>query len=87
VIDQARSIKDEDNYVLLDKIQQTPDKKFYLALDMNLVENPLVYDDSTFPLSAKEKVPFVSSQINNITFSLPRVPLIYQYQKNPKVNN
>jgi hypothetical protein len=76
-------VKDEYNHLVLEKIQQTPNKKFYLALDMNLVKNPLVYDDFTFGMEEEE--PWTSSQINNITFYMPHIPVIYQYRKIAKV--
>lgn len=86
VVDEPKSIHDEFTMETLNKIRQEPNKRFYLAFDMNYVKNPMVYDDSTFGKDEEYGfVPFMSPQINNITFKFPNVPLIYQYKKTPKV--
>ena len=63
------------------KISGKVDKKLYLALDMNLVKNTAVYDDSTWNDLEHDKKPWTSPQINNISFKLPNTPLIYQNSK------
>jgi hypothetical protein len=86
IVDQPRSIVDEFTAETLNRIRQPPSKRFYLGLDMNFVENTMIYDDSTFGADDKIGFPkFTSPQINNITFEMPNAPLIYQYKKVPPV--
>ena len=58
--------------------QSKVDKQFFLALDMNVVKNPQVYDDTTWDNLENDIEPWTSPQINNITFHMPYVPLIFQ---------
>ena len=82
-IDDLRSALDKNSINYTDIISSRVDKKFYLALDMNLVKNPAVYDDATFALveSDKDPDPWTSPQINNISFHMPESPFFYQRNK------
>lgn len=53
---------------------------------MNFVANTEVYDEKTFKFYIDESTKFYSPQINNITFRLPKYPVYYQEDKNPRVN-
>ena len=75
------SEKDSFSLAYTKKIAGIPNKQVFLALDMNLVKNPEVYDDSTWENLEKDIEPWTSSQINNITFHMPNVPLLYQNNK------
>ena len=66
---------------LSNKLSGKVDKKFYLSLDMNLVKNSAVYDNETWSDLKNDEKPWTSPQINNITFHIPPVPLIYQKQR------
>lgn len=86
IADEPTSILDEYTIETLTKIRQTPNKKFYFALDMNDVPNSMIYDESTYGVDEKYGfIPFMSPQINNITFEMPQVPLIYQKKKSSPV--
>jgi len=77
------SEKDAFSLAYTQKIAGTPNKQFFLGLDMNLVKNPDVYDDSTWDNLENDQDPWTSSQINNISFHMPYVPLLYQNIKLP----
>ena len=81
-VDDVRSSeKDSFSSAYIQKITSTPNKKFFLALDMNVAKNPEVYDDSTWDNLENDEEPWTSPQINNITFHMPQSPLIYQNNK------
>ena len=82
VVDQVRSSElDSFSSSYTRKIAGNVNKKFFLALDMNVAKNPQVYDDVTWKNINNEAEPWTSPQINNITFHMPYVPLIYQNNK------
>lgn len=87
IVDQARSKPSELTSETLARISQPPNKKFFIELEMNMVENPVVYDNTTFGLDEElGYTPFMTSQLNNITFMMPSSPLIYQNRKVPPVD-
>jgi hypothetical protein len=81
VSDMRSSKLDANSSSLKKKLLSKIDKKFFLSLDMNIVKNTAVYDDLTWSNLKYDEKPWASPQINNITFGIPPVPLLYQSQK------
>ena len=44
---------------------------------MNIVKNSEVYDDETFEAREEEEEQWSSPQINNVTFHMPSLPLVF----------
>ena len=59
-------------------------KKFYIATNMNPLENPEVYNDQFYSMVMAEQENaevFLTPQLNNITFKMPKKPLLLMQDK------
>ena len=65
----------------INKISRTPDKVFYLGLNMNIMQEQDSYDQANNVQYMK-----LVQQINNITFSMPQVLALNNWEQIPKVN-
>ncbi|XP_076435749.1 uncharacterized protein LOC143275484 [Babylonia areolata] len=64
-----------------DTLKETPDRKFYVAMEFNKVDNFHFDHPELYPLSAlpREKQ-FYSPQLNHISFILPSAPPLTQFE-------
>ncbi|CAL1533176.1 unnamed protein product [Lymnaea stagnalis] len=68
-----------------DTLTAEPNKKFYLAMDFNKIDNSRFNNPSYYPLSSVvKKKQLFSPQINHITSLLPASPPLSQYDDVPK---
>ena len=62
-----------------DALKEVPDKKFYLAMDFNEIDNFRFQVPGLNPMSAVvQRMHMYSTQINHISFRLPPVPPLSQ---------
>ncbi len=75
--------EDEDFYNL---IKREPNKQFYFGMEFKKINNPEFNDPSLYPIKL---IPFneqyYTPQINEISFEMPEVPLLSQFNEIPKV--
>ncbi|XP_071116464.1 uncharacterized protein [Haliotis cracherodii] len=64
-------------------LKEKPDKKFYLAVDFNKIDNYRIHHELYYPISATEK-DLPMPQANNISNKEPPAPLLTQYNDVPK---
>lgn len=63
-----------------DSLKPVPDKKFYLAMDFNKIDNFHFHTPGLYPLNSFPKAKqLYSPQMNHISFVLPSVPLLTQF--------
>lgn len=87
-VDQLDSFIPDD-----DVLKPIPDKKFYVAMDFNMVENPRYNDKRYYPLNTMMNrhghgthgQHMMSPQLNHITFKLPSSPPLSQHSKQTEV--
>ena len=61
-------------------------KKFYLSMEFNKIDNSEFENSLYYPLSAMpSNKRLYTPQINNISMMMPPVPLLYQWDEVPKV--
>ncbi|XP_053398492.1 uncharacterized protein LOC123558060 [Mercenaria mercenaria] len=61
-------------------LKVTPDKKFYLAMDFNKIDNYHFHDVSFYPISAVERPQHLyMPQMNHVTLRLPSSPPLSQH--------
>ena len=61
-------------------LDEVPDKKFYLAMDFNKIDNYHFHDVSFYPISAVNRPNHLyMPQINHLTTKLPSSPPLTQY--------
>lgn len=83
-VDQLDSILPDD-----DVLKPIPDRKFYLAMDFNMVENPRFNDHRYYSLNTmmnrhghgEHAQHMLSPQINHISFKMPSSPPLSQSSK------
>ena len=62
-------------------LKATADKKFYLSMDFQKIDNLRLNDPELYPLAAIDnKMHIYSPQINHISSRLPSSPLLSQYE-------
>jgi hypothetical protein len=75
--------EDEDFY---DLIKREPNKQFYFGMEFKKINNPEFNDPSLYPIKL---IPFneqyYTPQINEISFEMPEVPLLSQFNEILKV--
>ncbi|KAL3872010.1 hypothetical protein ACJMK2_039981 [Sinanodonta woodiana] len=73
----------------LDQIKRAPDRKFYIAIDFNQVNNYHYLDEEYYPLSlilhgGHGNSHLMPMQMNRITFTFPNSPPLTQYNDVPE---
>ena len=64
-----------------DSLRKVPDKKFYVAMDFNRIDNFHFNVPGLYPLSAVvRQKQLLSPQMNHISFTLPPVPPLTQFE-------
>jgi len=72
-----------DSYALQ---QEIPDKKFYLGMDFNKIDNYHFNDKAFYPIVAVENPDkLFTPQMNHISLTLPHAPLLTQLDDIPEV--
>lgn len=88
-MDEMRAIPDFETAQFLKKIKTSPNpKKYYLAMEFNKINNPEFQNERYYSLSTiKEynRTLLYSTQINNITMEMPSTPILFNWNKIPKV--
>ncbi|XP_070174008.1 uncharacterized protein [Littorina saxatilis] len=75
-VDRLNSTEPDD-----DSLQEVPDRRFYLAMDFNKIDNFHFNKPGLYPLaSVASNKHLYSPQINHLSFSLPRVPPLTQFE-------
>ncbi|XP_045202845.2 uncharacterized protein LOC123556306 [Mercenaria mercenaria] len=65
-----------------DALKAVPDKKFYLAMDFNKVDNYYYQHETYYPISAtKQSLQTYMPQINRVSLTLPHSPPLYQHEE------
>lgn len=73
----SRYIKEFDSQAL----HEIPDRKFYLAMDFNKIDNFHFHDQAFYPISAVEKPNHLyMPQINHISNKVPYAPPLSQLE-------
>lgn len=71
----------------LPTLKPIPDKKFYLAMDFNKIDNYHFHDEAYYPISALERPDHLYlPQINHISSVLPHVPPLTQLEEISEVH-
>ncbi|VDI01894.1 Hypothetical predicted protein [Mytilus galloprovincialis] len=81
-VDQLDSLVPDD-----DVLKPVPDKKFYIAMDFNMVENPYFQNSKYYSLNTmmnrhghgKHSMHMLSPQLNHISFMVPPSPPLTQH--------
>ena len=89
-VDQLDSFMPDDEV-----LKPIPDKKFFIAMDFNTVENPRFHDNRYYPLKTMMNKHgqgihvqhMLSPQLNHISFKLPSSPPLSQSSHNTEVRN
>ena len=66
----------------LAKISKTPDKKYYLTIDQEMVNDPDTNQPSLYPA---DKMSFFTPEINMIRMKMPEFPPLYDWEYLNKV--
>ena len=70
-------------------LKEIPDKKFYLSMDFNRIDNYRFHDPTYYPMQSYDgyelKSELLTPQINFISNVLPPSPVLTQYGDIPKV--
>jgi hypothetical protein len=75
-------------YEFYQKINTTNVKKYYLAMEFNKINNPEYNDEHFYSLNminGVKRQQLYTPQINNISMHMPSIPLLYKWNKIPKV--
>ena len=65
---------------------QTVDKKFYISMEFNKINNPEFHNEKLYSLAMTVKNKLYTPQINNVSLMMPPAPPLYQWDDIPKVN-
>ena len=88
-IDEMRTIQDSETRAILQKIRSPKKlKKYYLAMEFNKINNPEFEDERLYSLdllAQNNRAPLYTPQINNISMEMPSSPILYNWNKVPKV--
>ena len=79
---------DNDHSLYLKKLNTTNVKKFYLGMEFNKINNEEYYNKELYSLNltmSYKRAPIYTSQINHISMQMPSTPVLYQWDKIPKV--
>ena len=88
VVDQLKAVIDEDTKQFFETINTTNVKKFYLGMDFNKINNDEFYNEEFYSLNLTLNLgrnPLYTPQINDISMQLPPMPILYNWDKIPKV--
>jgi hypothetical protein len=81
------SFKDKENADYLNKLSKTPDKKFYLSVDMIKINDDSMNNELLYPISAQTSFePTWIPLINNISMMMPSKPVLFDWDSIPKVS-
>lgn len=88
-IDEMRTVQDSETRAILQKIRSPKKlKKYYLAMEFNKINNPEFEDERLYSLdllAQNNRAPLYTPQINNISMEMPSSPILYNWNKIPKV--
>lgn len=85
-----RSLTDQETDELLEMIKSPRNlKKFYFAMEFNKINNPEFQNEKLYSLAKLReynRTLLYTPQINNISMEMPDTPVLYNWNKIPKVS-
>ena len=86
-VNELKSLLPSDEEAFYEKIKETPDKQFYFGMEFKKINNPEFNDPLLYPIKLMPlNKQYYTPQLNNISFQMPDVPLLSQFESVPKVS-
>lgn len=84
LLSEARYAKTGNNDDYIKRISGTPDKKFFLNMDLTSVDDPEFHNHELYPINGSSSQ-WTASVMNDIKFHMPSIPPLYNWDQLDKV--